>query len=205
MQTAHQNAGPLAGRVVVELGHSVAAPFAGQILGDLGALVIKVEKPQGDDARKWGPPFVDGSAATFQALNRNKQSIAVDLRDAQQREQLIALIVDRADVVIQNLRPGQADALGLGAQQLCALKPQLVYCNVGAFGATGPLADRPGYDPLMQAYSGIMSVVGEAGRPAVRVGPSIVDMGTGMWAALGIVSALLARSSSGLPVLLRWG
>ena len=197
MQTAHQNAGPLAGRVVVELGHSVAAPFAGQILGDLGALVIKVEKPQGDDARKWGPPFVDGSAATFQALNRNKQSIAVDLRDAQQREQLIALIVDRADVVIQNLRPGQADALGLGAQQLCALKPQLVYCNVGAFGATGPLADRPGYDPLMQAYSGIMSVVGEAGRPAVRVGPSIVDMGTGMWAALGIVSALLARSSSG--------
>jgi crotonobetainyl-CoA:carnitine CoA-transferase CaiB-like acyl-CoA transferase len=189
---------PLSGMVVIEFGHSVAAPYAAQILGDLGAEVIKIEKPEGDDARKWGPPFVDGTAATFAALNRNKQSVVAQLRDPTERAQLIELIVTRADVVLQNLRPGQADALGLGAQALLALKPQLVYCNMGAFGATGPMAGKPGYDPLMQAFGGIMSVVGVEGWPSVRVGPSIIDMGTAMWAALGIVSALLRRRDTGL-------
>jgi crotonobetainyl-CoA:carnitine CoA-transferase CaiB-like acyl-CoA transferase len=189
---------PLAGIVVIELGHSVAAPYAGQILSDLGAEVIKIEKPEGDDARKWGPPFVDGAAATFQALNRNKRSVVSQLRDAGEREQLIQLILARADVVLQNLRPGQVDALGLGAEALLALKPELVYCNIGAFGAKGPMAARPGYDPLMQAFGGIMSVVGEEGRPSVRVGPSIIDMGTAMWGTLGIVSALLRRRDTGL-------
>ncbi|MFO1326346.1 MAG: CoA transferase [Rubrivivax sp.] len=188
---------PLAGTLVVELGHSVAAPFAGQVLGDLGAEVIKVEKPAGDDARQWGPPFVDGAAATFQSLNRNKQSWVMDLRDAAQRARLQALIDARADVVLQNMRPGQADELGLGATAQRARKPALVYCNLGAFGGAGPLADRPGYDPLMQAFGGIMSVVGEPGGAPVRVGPSIIDMGTGMWAALGIVSALLRRRQTG--------
>jgi crotonobetainyl-CoA:carnitine CoA-transferase CaiB-like acyl-CoA transferase len=189
---------PLSGMVVIEFGHSVAAPYAAQILGDLGAEVIKIEKPEGDDARKWGPPFVDGTAATFAALNRNKQSVVAQLRAPTERAQLIELIVTRADVVLQNLRPGQADALGLGAQALLALKPQLVYCNMGAFGATGPMAGKPGYDPLMQAFGGIMSVVGVEGWPSVRVGPSIIDMGTAMWAALGIVSALLRRRDTGL-------
>jgi crotonobetainyl-CoA:carnitine CoA-transferase CaiB-like acyl-CoA transferase len=189
---------PLSGMVVIEFGHSVAAPYAAQILSDLGAEVIKIEKPEGDDARKWGPPFVDGTAATFAALNRNKQSVVAQLRDPAERAQLIELITTRADVVLQNLRPGQADALGLGAQALLALKPQLVYCNMGAFGATGPMAGKPGYDPLMQAFGGIMSVVGEEGWPSVRVGPSIIDMGTAMWAALGIVSALLRRRDTGL-------
>ena len=188
---------PLAGLVVVELGHSVAAPYAGQILGDLGAEVIKIEKPEGDDARKWGPPFVDGAAATFQALNRNKRSVVCDLRDAGQRERLAQFIVERADVVLQNLRPGQVDALGLGSEALLARKPSLVYCNVGAFGAKGPLAGRPGYDPLMQAFGGIMSVVGEEGQAPVRVGPSIIDMGTAMWAAVGVVSALYRRRDTG--------
>jgi crotonobetainyl-CoA:carnitine CoA-transferase CaiB-like acyl-CoA transferase len=188
---------PLAGIVVVELGHSVAAPFAGQILGDLGAEVIKIEQPAGDDARTWGPPFVDGAAATFQALNRNKQSWVMDLRDPVHLARLQALIDTRADVVLQNMRPGQVDALGLGAAAQRARKPSLVYCNLGAFGAPGPLADRPGYDPLMQAFGGIMSVVGEPGGNPVRVGPSIIDMGTGMWAALGIVSALMRRQTSG--------
>lgn len=197
--TIHQSSrAPLAGITVVELGHSVAAPYAGQILSDLGAEVIKVEKPEGDDARKWGPPFVDGAAATFQALNRNKRSVVSRLRDAGERERLVRLIVERADVVLQNLRPGQADALGLGADTLRALKPDLVYCNMGAFGAKGPLAGHPGYDPLMQAFGGIMSVVGEEGWPSVRVGPSIIDMGTAMWGALGIVSALLRRRDTGL-------
>ena len=188
---------PLAGVVVVELGHSVAAPFAGQVLGDLGAEVVKVEKPDGDDARKWGPPFLDGAAATFQALNRNKRSVVCELRDPQRRGELLRFIHDRADVVLQNMRPGQADALGLGADALCASQPALVYCNIGAFGAAGPLADRPGYDPLMQAFGGIMSVVGEEGRPPVRVGPSIIDCGTALWAVVGILAALYRRRETG--------
>src|SRR2546423_10959111 len=181
---------PLSGIVVVELGASVAAPAAGQILGDLGAEVIKIEKAEGDDARKWGPPFVDGASATFQSLNRNKRSVVCDLRDRQQVDKLVAFIVETADVVLQNLRPGQVDALGLGAEELTKTKPQLVYCNMGAFGRTGPLSDRPGYDPLMQAFGGIMSAVGEEGRPPVRVGPSIVDVGTALWAVIGILSKL---------------
>lgn len=194
---AGDGSGPLAGMLVVELGHSVAAPYAGQVLGDLGAEIIKIEKPGGDDARKWGPPFVDGASATFQALNRNKRSVVLNLRDDGDRETLKELIRTRADAVLQNLRPGQLEGLGLGARDMLALKPSLVYCNLGAFGVRGPLADQPGYDPLMQAFGGIMSVVGEPGRPAVRVGPSIIDMGTGMWAALGIVSALLRRQLTG--------
>ena len=189
---------PLAGHVVVELGHSVAAPFAGQVLADLGAEVIKIEKPAGDDARHWGPPFVDGAAATFQSLNRNKRSLVLDLRDPAAFARLQSLIDERADVVLQNMRPGQVEALRLDAATLRARKPALVYCNLGAFGSEGPLADRPGYDPLMQAFSGIMSVVGEPGGNPVRVGPSIVDMGSGMWAALGIVSLLMRRKDSGI-------
>jgi len=188
---------PLAGTVVVELGHSVAAPALGQILGDLGADVVKIEKSGGDDARKWGPPFLDGQAATFQSINRNKRSAVCDLRDALERGRLVDFIVQKADVVLQNLRPGQVESLGLGAQALLALKPALVYCNVGAFGAKGPLAERPGYDPLMQAFGGVMSVVGEEGRPPVRVGPSIIDQGTAMWGAVGVLAALYRRRESG--------
>jgi crotonobetainyl-CoA:carnitine CoA-transferase CaiB-like acyl-CoA transferase len=183
--------------VVIELGHSVAAPFAGQILADLGAEVIKIEKPGGDDARQWGPPFVDGAAATFQSLNRAKRSLELDLRDPACFARLNALIDERADVVLQNMRPGQVESLGIDAATLRARKPSLVYCNLGAFGSVGPLADRPGYDPLMQAFGGIMSVVGEPGGSPVRVGPSIVDMGSGMWAAMGIVSLLMRRMRTG--------
>jgi len=186
-------AAPLAGIVVVELGASVAAPAAGQILADLGADVIKIEKADGDDARKWGPPFVDGASATFQALNRNKRSVVCDLRSKDQVGKLVRFILDKADVVLQNLRPGQVEALGLGAAELTRRKPGLVYCNMGAFGRRGPLKDRPGYDPLMQAFGGIMSAVGEEGRPPVRVGPSIVDVGTALWAVIGIVSKLYER------------
>jgi len=188
---------PLAGIVVVELGHSVAAPFAGEVLGDLGADVVKVEKAGGDDARQWGPPFLDGVAATFQAVNRNKRSVVCELRDPEHRERLARFILDRADVVLQNMRPGQVEVLGLGGAALCAAKPALIYCNVGAFGRTGPLANRPGYDSLMQAFGGIMTVVGEEGRPPVRVGPSIIDMGTAMWAVIGILAALHRRRDTG--------
>lgn len=186
---------PFAGLVVVELGHSVAAPFAGQILSELGAEVIKIEKPDGDDARKWGPPFWEGSSAYFQALNRNKQSIACELR--QDKDALVDLIVERADVVLQNLRPGQVEKLQIDGATLLAKKPSLIYCNMGAFGRDGPLRERPGYDPLMQAFGGIMSTTGEPGQRSVRVGASIVDMGTGMWAVIGILTALLRRATTG--------
>jgi len=197
-QQASTKTGPFAGLVVIELGNSVAAPFAGQILGELGATVIKIEKSDGDDARRWGPPFWEGASPFFQALNRNKKSVVCDLRDPLQIEELKQYICDHADIVVQNLRPGHVEKLGLDAASLLAKQPRLIYCNLGAFGKVGPLKDRPGYDPLMQAFGGIMSTTGEPGRPSVRVGASIVDMGTGMWGIIGILTALLERQQSGV-------
>jgi crotonobetainyl-CoA:carnitine CoA-transferase CaiB-like acyl-CoA transferase len=184
--------------VVVELGHSVAAPFAAHILSELGARVVKIEKQEGDDARQWGPPFWEGASALFQALNRNKASVVCNFRDPAHVEAVKAFIHAQADVVLQNLRPGQVEKLGIDGPRLCAHKPSLIYCNLGAFGSEGPLKDRPGYDPLMQAFGGIMSTTGEEGRPAVRVGASIVDMGTGMWAMIGILTALYERQKTGV-------
>jgi crotonobetainyl-CoA:carnitine CoA-transferase CaiB-like acyl-CoA transferase len=189
---------PLAGIRVIELGSSVAAPYAGLILAELGAEVVKVEKPgKGDDARGWGPPFHDGVGTIFHALNRNKRSITVDLADADQRARLRRLIVDEADVLIQNMRPGHAEQLGLGAEALLADNPRLIHATIAAFGQVGPLAQRPGYDPLMQAFGGLMSVTGEAGRPPIRVGTSIIDMGAGMWIAIGVLAALVRRAETG--------
>ena len=179
--------------MIVELGHSVAAPFGAQILAELGATVIKVERPgTGDDARSWVPLWLD-SSATYQSLNRNKQSVAVDFKNGDEVTRLRSFIVGNADVVLQNMRPGHAERFGLGAS-LIKQNNRLIYCNIGAFGGWGPLADRPGYDPMMQAFGGIMSITGEAGRPPVRVGPSIVDIGAGMWAVIGILAALQRRA-----------
>jgi crotonobetainyl-CoA:carnitine CoA-transferase CaiB-like acyl-CoA transferase len=188
---------PLDRIVVIEIGGSISAPFAGQILGDLGAEVIKVERAEGDDTRHWGAPFIDGSSCSFHMTNRNKLSVVLDLRNKDDLARLKALIRDRADVVIQNMRPGLVEQLGIDAASLRAIKPGLIYCNMGAFGNSGPLADRPGYDPLLQAFSGIMSIVGEEGRSPMRVGASIVDMGTALWAVIGILAALLRRRSDG--------
>ena len=196
-ETTSRSHGPFNGLVVVELGHSVAAPFAGQIFGELGAKVVKVEKADGDDARKWGPPFWEGASSFFQSLNRNKKSVVCELRDPEQLDALKQYICQYADIVIQNLRPGHVEKLGLDGASLLKLKGSLIYCNLGAFGNRGPLKDRPGYDPLMQAFGGIMSTTGEPGRPAVRVGASIVDMGTGMWAVIGALTALYERQTSG--------
>lgn len=190
---------PLAGHRVVELGTSVAAPYATWILGALGAEVIKVERPgTGDDARHWGPPFFAGTATIFHAINANKRSVAVDLKDEAARDKLRRFIVRRADAVVQNLRPGTTTRLGLDAETLTRLAPRLIYCSIWAFGATGPARDKPGYDPLMQAQGGIMSINGEGpDRPPARVGASIIDMGTGMWCAIGILTALLRRAETG--------
>jgi crotonobetainyl-CoA:carnitine CoA-transferase CaiB-like acyl-CoA transferase len=191
------NALPFANLTVVEISNSVAAPFAGQIFSELGARLVKVEKPSGDDARGWGPPFWEGASAYFQALNRNKLSVVCDLRNPQDVSSLVDFIVEHADIVIQNLRPGQVEKLGIDGASLLQKKPSLIYCNLGAFGNRGPLKDKPGYDPLMQAFGGIMSTTGEPGRPAVRVGASLVDMGTGMWAVIGCLAAVLERGSTG--------
>ncbi|MEA2947008.1 MAG: hypothetical protein QOI40_2338 [Alphaproteobacteria bacterium] len=188
---------PLSGVTVVELGHSVAAPYACEILGDLGADVIKIEKADGDDARNWAPPYWGAMSATFQSLNRNKRSAVVNLKDPAERECLRRLILERADVVIQNLRPGSAAEFGLDADTLRALKPALIYCTIGAFGAAGPLKDRPGYDPLMQAFGGLMSVTGEPEQQPVRVGTSIIDMASGMWSVIGVLAALFQRGGGG--------
>jgi len=189
---------PLSGLVVVEIGHSIAAPYAGMILGELGAEVIKVENPKGGDAcRGWGPPFLEGAATCFHAVNRAKAGITVDLADPDDAARLRVLILERADVVIHNLKAGALDKYGLGSAELVAAKPSLVCCNLGAFGATGPLRDKPGYDPMMQAYSGLMSLLGEDGRPPVRVPASIVDMGAGMWSVIGILAVLQERGRTG--------
>lgn len=184
---------PLAGFTVVELGDSASAPFAGHILAGLGAEVWKVERPSGDSSRGWGPSQWKGTGAAFHALNRGKRSICLDIKDPVQLATLHDLVEGHADVFLHNLRPGSADQYRLDADSLRARKPALVVCEVGAYGHTGPLSTLPGYDPLMQAFAGIMTLTGEDGQPPVRAGVSIVDFGTGMWAVIGIVSALLRR------------
>ena len=189
---------PLSGLTVIEIGHSVAAPYAGMILGELGAEVIKVENPKGGDpCRGWGPPFTGDTATTFHAFNRAKRGITIDLADPAQVACLRALIRERADVLIHNLKRGTLERYGLTAEMLTAEKPSLIWCNLGAFGSTGPLRDRPGYDPMMQAYGGLMSLLGEDGRPPVRVGVSIIDIATGMWSVIGILAALQERQRTG--------
>ena len=188
---------PLSGIRVADLTSSLAGPTCTQILGALGADVVKVEHPQwGDEARAWGPRFYDGGSVMFFAANASKRSLALDVKSDQGLEALLRL-VDRADVFIQSMRPGTAERLGLGGDVLRARNERLVHCSIGAFGRRGPLADRPGYDPLMQAFTGIVSITGEPERPGVRVGTSLIDSGTGVWAALGIVAALHERTQSG--------
>jgi crotonobetainyl-CoA:carnitine CoA-transferase CaiB-like acyl-CoA transferase len=181
---------PLAGIRVLDLTSSLAGPTATEILGALGADVIKVEHPaRGDEARDWGPRFFDGGSVMFFSANAGKRSLALDFDVPAGLDALLRL-ADGADVVVQSLRPGTAERKGFGPDALRARNPRLVYATIGAFGRTGPLAAEPGYDPLMQAAAGIMSVTGEADRPPVRVGASLVDIGTGLWAALAVVAAL---------------
>ncbi|MCY1224544.1 Acetyl-CoA:oxalate CoA-transferase [compost metagenome] len=184
---------PLDGVVVVELSDSASAPFAGQILAALGADVWKIERPTGDSARGWGPSKWKGSGAAFHAINRGKRFISLDIKDPGDLAKLHQLIAERADVFFHNLRPGSAAQYGLDADSLRVTKPELICCEVGAFGHQGPLNTAPGYDPLMQAFAGIMSITGEEGQSPVRAGVSIVDFGTGMWAVIGILAALMRR------------
>jgi crotonobetainyl-CoA:carnitine CoA-transferase CaiB-like acyl-CoA transferase len=188
---------PLDGILVTDLTQNVAGPFCTQILGDMGAEVIKVERPgRGDDARAWAPPFWGDDSATWMGFNRNKKSLALDLKQDAGLEVLKRLVA-KSDVFVQSLRAGVIAGMGLDYVRASAINPRLVHCSVTAYGTEGPLRDHPGYDPLMQAYAGLMSVNGHPGAEPARVGTSIVDMGTGMWAALGIVGALRERDRSG--------
>jgi formyl-CoA transferase/CoA:oxalate CoA-transferase len=181
---------PLEGVRVVDVTSSLAGPYCTAILGALGADVIKVEHPErGDEARAWGPAFWEDSSVLFYAANLNKRSLALDLKRG--REVLLRL-VDTADVFLQSLRPGTAHRLGFGPEELRKRNPRLVYCDIGAFGRIGPLRGRPGYEPLLQAFGGLVSVTGEPDRPGVRVGASVIDQGTGLWAAFAILAALYA-------------
>ncbi|HWP35338.1 MAG TPA: CoA transferase, partial [Thermodesulfobacteriota bacterium] len=188
---------PLAGIRILDFTRVLAGPYCTMLLGDLGADVVKVEPPGGgDETRSWGPPFVRGESAYFLAVNRNKRSLVLDLAHPEARAAVERLVAS-ADVLVENFRPGVAERLGLSAARLTARYPQLVYCAISAFGQGSPGSERPGYDLLIQAESGLMSVTGEPDGPPVKVGVAIADLVTGLHAALAIVAAIAARPARG--------
>jgi crotonobetainyl-CoA:carnitine CoA-transferase CaiB-like acyl-CoA transferase len=189
---------PLAGIKVVEIAQNLAGPYACEILATLGADVVKIERPEGgDDARGWGPPFWGDTATSFHTMNRNKRGITLDLKNPQGIEWLKGFLAD-ADVLVQNLRPGTMEELGLDAATVRAINPRLVYCSLWAYGHTGPMKLHPGYEPMMQAFSGLFSVNGPEDGPTSRLGVQVLDLGTGLWTALGCIAALLRREKTGL-------
>jgi len=198
----HSQRGPLAGIRVLDLARVLAGPYAAMLLGDLGAEVIKVERPgAGDDTRHWGPPFVEsagGAESTyFLSVNRGKRSVAIDLKDPAEREFIVSL-VRWADVLIENFRPGVMDRLGLGDDRLAELNPDLIRLEISGFGAVGPDADRVGYDQILQAEGGLMSLTGTEASPAVKVGVPIADVTAGLFGVIGVLAALVERGRSGL-------
>jgi crotonobetainyl-CoA:carnitine CoA-transferase CaiB-like acyl-CoA transferase len=192
---------PLAGLRVIELARILAGPWAGQTLADLGAEVIKVEAPEGDDTRRWGPPFLDhdgeNSAAYFHAANRGKKSITVDFRTEEGQETVRRLVAD-ADILIENFKCGGLAKYGLDYASLSKVNPRLIYCSITGFGQTGPYAHRAGYDFIVQGMSGIMSVTGEPDGQPQKVGVAIADLATGIYASTAILAAVHQRQSSGL-------
>jgi len=182
---------------VIDLSRVIAGPWCGALLGDLGADVIKVEDTgPGDESRTW-PPHKDGEAAAYLLFNRNKRGIALDLKRPEAVEVVKRLVKD-ADVVIENFRTGTMESFGLGYDVLAEINPRLIYCSVSAFGRTGPRKDSPGYEALMQAFSGIMSITGEPGGQPVRAGVSFLDLTTGILCALGVSNAIIQREKTGL-------
>ena len=191
---------PLAGLKVVELARILAGPWAGQILADLGAEVIKVESPEGDDTRKWGPPFIENggenTAAYFHGCNRGKKSVTVDFRTEEGIAAVHRLLAD-ADVVIENFKVGGLARFGLDFENLHARYPRLIYCSITGFGQTGPYASRAGYDYIVQGMSGLMSVTGEPSTQPQKVGVAVTDIYTGIYASTGILAALHQREKTG--------
>lgn len=187
----------LTGIKVLDLSRILTGPFATMLLADMGAEVIKVEAPGvGDDTRQWGPPFIGTESTYFLSVNRNKQSLTLNLKHPEAREVFFRLVRE-ADILVENFRPGTMEKLGLGYAKLAELNPRLIYAAISGFGLTGPYRDKPGYDLLAQAMGGLMSVTGEPGREPVKAGMSLADIGAGMYATIGILAALQHRSVTG--------
>jgi len=188
---------PLQGITVLDLTRVLSGPYCTMLLADMGARVIKIEQPgRGDDTRAWGPPFVGGESAYFLSINRNKESVTLDFKTPDGRALLDRLIA-KSDVVVENFRPGTLAKLRLDYASIADRHPRLVYCSISGFGHTGPRSQEPGYDAVMQAEGGLMSITGAADGPPYRVGVAIVDIVSGMFAAHGIALALFARERSG--------
>ncbi len=187
---------PLEGIKVIDLSRILSGPYCTMVLADLGAEVIKIEAPNGDDTRTWGPPFIETESAYFLSINRNKKSMVLNLKEEEGRQILLDLIKD-ADVVVENFRPGTLKRLKLDYETLKAVNPRIILASISGYGQTGPYSQKPGYDVIAQGMGGITSVTGEPGQRPVKVGFSIADIGTGMWALIGIQSALIAREKTG--------
>jgi crotonobetainyl-CoA:carnitine CoA-transferase CaiB-like acyl-CoA transferase len=188
---------PLDGIVVIDFSRVLSGPYCTAQLADLGARVIKIEQPgHGDDTRAWGPPFLQGESSYFLSINRNKESLALDLKHPASR-QIVDGLLDRADVVVENFRPGTMHRLGLGYDEVAAQRPRIVYCSISGFGQTGPRRAEPGYDAVMQAEGGLMSITGARDGPPYRLGVAIADLATALFAVQGILAALIAREQTG--------
>jgi crotonobetainyl-CoA:carnitine CoA-transferase CaiB-like acyl-CoA transferase len=194
---AEKTGGPLAGVTVLDLTRVLSGPYCTMLLGDMGARVIKVEQPgRGDDTRSWGPPFLAGESSYFLSINRNKESITLDFKAPAGRAVLNTL-VGRADVLVENFRPGTLARQGLDYPTLAQAHPRLIYASLSGYGHTGPRASEPGYDAVLQGEGGLMSITGPAGGPAYRLGVAVADIVTGMFAAQGVLLALLSRHQTG--------
>lgn len=189
---------PLEGLLVVDLTRALAGPYCTLMLGDFGARVVKIEVPTGgDDARGWGPPFLAGESAYFLGINRNKESLTLDLKTPE-GQQVLGRLVARADVLVENFRPGIMERLGFAYPAVCALNPGLVYCSISGFGQDGPYRERTAYDLILQGMGGLMGITGEEGGPPVKVGVAVTDIAAGMFAAYGILAALRVRDRTGM-------
>ena len=185
--------GPLSGVRVLDLTRALAGPYCTLMLGDMGADVIKIELPAtGDETRGWGPPFLNGESSYFMSINRNKRSVALDLKSDQGRD-VLRRLATTSDVLVENFRPGTVDRLGLSYEQAHALNPSLIFCSVSGFGQDGPRAEQPAYDAIVQGMSGIQSLTGDPDGPPYRAGAPIADITAGMFAAYAVASALFAR------------
>jgi formyl-CoA transferase/CoA:oxalate CoA-transferase len=189
--------GPLDGLLVADMTRALAGPYCTMMLADLGARVVKIETPEGgDDTRGWGPPFVDGESAYFMSINRNKESLTLNLKVDRAREVLWRLL-RRADVLVENFRPGAIDRLGFGYETVHARLPRIVYCSISGFGQTGPYRERPAYDLIVQGMGGLMAITGEPDGNPMRVGVAVADICAGMFAAYGVLAALRVRDRDG--------
>jgi crotonobetainyl-CoA:carnitine CoA-transferase CaiB-like acyl-CoA transferase len=189
--------GPLAGVTVLDLSRVLSGPYCTMLAADMGARVIKIEHPGGgDDTRAWGPPFVEGESAYYLSINRNKESVAIDFKTPGGRAVLDRLIA-RADVVVENFRPGALTKLGLDYDTLSAARPDLIYVSISGYGQTGPRRDELGYDAVAQAEGGLMSITGVPEAPPVRLGVAVADIAAGMFAFQGLLLALIARGTTG--------